>query len=111
MLLKITAPHAAKLAMISPLPTAITAIGSVNVPLATVSIRCVHNATRLVIPQINTAKNVHCQPTALLITVMSAMKLVAKRKNTATFAKKLVTHQKIIVSFAETAAILKTITV
>lgn len=110
MLLKITAPHAARLAMISPPPTAITAIGSVNVPLATASIRGVHDATRLVIPQVNTARNVHCQLTAFMITVMSAMKLVAKQKNTATCAKKSVIHQKIIVNFAETVAIPKTIT-
>jgi hypothetical protein len=64
----------------------------------------------LAIPQVDTAKNVHCQPTASLITAMSAMKFFAKQKNTATCAKKLATHQKIIVSFAETVVIPKMIT-
>jgi hypothetical protein len=110
MLLKITASHAAKLAMIPPSSTAIIVIGLVNVRLATVSIRDVNDATKLATPQVDTAKNVHCQPTALLITVMFAMKFFVNQKNTATCAKKLVTHQKIIVNSAETVAIPKTIT-
>jgi hypothetical protein len=110
MLLKITASHAAKLAMIPPPSTAIIAIGSVNVRLATVSIRDVNDAMKLAIPQVGTAKNVHCQPTALLITVMFVMKFFANQKNTAMCAKKLVTHQKITVSFAETVVIARTIT-